>query len=345
MPAGAVELDYPHVKAGHCGSGSYRDLLEFHGLSWGEAPLSEGACFGLGGGLGFAYVEIPEMSTPIYMVGRTAGLETDICTHLGIGLDMRQTDDPDEGWAWLRSELDAGRPTMIWADIGELEYLRVRLRMTMHDIVVCGYDLDAGVALVADNDREEIQRCSLDSLARARNSQSFPAPNRHATWVMRFPDALPAPTATVRRAVELAVANMRGGGDSLVPGAEWPMGLAGVEAFAASYPEWPERFEGKLEGALRGLRAFIVKAGTGGALFRSLHAEFLHDASALLGGDAGLARAASLYDELAGRWAGLGALVASGEAAAHASGLELIEPIVALEREGLEAMEGWLAAG
>lgn len=343
MSAGAVTIDYPHAKAGHCGSGSYRDLLEFHGLSWGPEPLSEGACFGLGGGLGFAYVEIPAMSTPIYMVGRTAGLETDVCTHLGIDLDMRQTDDPDEGWAWLRAELDAGLPTMVWADIGELEYLRVRLRMTMHDIVVCGYDEAEGFALIADNDREEIQRCSLKSLARARNSQSFPAPNRHATWVMRFPDDLPEPAAAIRPAIGVSVANMRAGGAGLLSDSHAPMGLTGVEAFAASYPAWPETFGDKLEGALRGLRAFVVKAGTGGALFRSLHAEFLHDASALLGGDTQLARGAAIYDELAERWAALGALVQSGDPATHARGAEHIEPILALERQGLESMERWLA--
>lgn len=103
-------------------------------------------------------------------------------------LDFRQTDDPDEGWAMLRSELDAGRPTMIWADIKHLDYLRVWMHNTMHDIVACSYDLDEGVALIADNDRDELQRCNLESLARARNSKALPGPNRHATWAMRWPD-------------------------------------------------------------------------------------------------------------------------------------------------------------
>ena len=65
---------------------------------------------------------------------------------------------------------------MVWADIQHLEYLRVKLQMTMHDIVVTGYDEAEGVAFIADNDRDEIQRCSLPALARARNSQAFPGP-------------------------------------------------------------------------------------------------------------------------------------------------------------------------
>ena len=93
VSGGRVEIPYPHRRAGHCGSGAFRDLLEFHGLSWTDAPLSEGMAFGLGAGLGFAYVELPEIEPPIYLVGRTAGLERDTCAHLGIDLDLRQTDD------------------------------------------------------------------------------------------------------------------------------------------------------------------------------------------------------------------------------------------------------------
>jgi hypothetical protein len=342
-----VEIDFPHRRAGHCGSGALRDLLEFHGLSWTDEPLSEGMVFGLGAGLGFAYVgNLPEkMDPPIYLVGRTAGLERDICEHLAIGLDLRQTDDPDEGWAVLRRELDAGRPTMIWANIKHLEYLRVKLQMTMHDIVITGYDEEEGVAFVADNDRDEIQRCSLTALARARNSRAFPGPNRHAAWVMDFPAALPDAERAVRGALRGAVENMRGGGSGLTAGMDG-MGLDGIRTFAAAYPGWPDQFGERLENALRGLRIFIVKAGTGGALFRGLHAEFGHDAGRLLD-DAALDAVGTLYDELAAEWVALAetASVEDEPKARHAAGLGHIERIAALEAEGVEAMERALGDG
>jgi Butirosin biosynthesis protein H, N-terminal/Domain of unknown function (DUF4872) len=332
-----VEIPLPHRRAGHCGSGALRDLLEFHGLSWTAGPLSEGMVFGLGAGLGFAYVELPEREPPIYLVGRTAGLERDICEHLDIALDLRQTDDPAEGWAVLREALDAGRPTMVWADIQHLEYLRVKLQMTMHDIVVTGYDEAEGIALIADNDRDEIQRCSLPALARARNSQAFPGPNRHATWLMDFPAALPDPAQAVRGALAGAIENMRGGGEGLTTAAEG-MGLSGVEVFAETYGEWPQRFGEKLDSAMRGLRVFIVKAGTGGALFRGLHARFAHDAGSLLD-DSLLKDVASVYDDLAAEW------VALANADGHAAGLPHVERIASLEAAGVEAMERALADG
>jgi hypothetical protein len=261
----AVIESYPHRRAGHCGSGAFRDLLEFHGLSYLEEPLSEGFAFGLSGGLGFHYFELPELEPPIYLVGRTADLERGLCAHLGIELDLRRTDDATEGWRWLREELARGRPTMVWADIKHLDYLNVRMHNTMHDVVVVGYDEAEGVAHIADNDRDEIQRCSLESLARARNSDAFPGPNRHATWVMDFPPSLPPPREAIGAALGSAVANMRGSGEP-IGGPNAASGLDGVAAFATSVPRWPELFGEKLAAALSGLRIFIVKAGTGGAM-------------------------------------------------------------------------------
>src|SRR3954468_20781930 len=240
---------FPHRRSGHCGSGAFRDLLEFHGLSWGGEPLSEAMVFGLSGGIGCFYYELAEMDPPLYLVGRTGALERGVCDHLGIDLDLRRTDDGDEAWRWLREELDAGYPTMVNADIQELDYLRVKLSNTMHDIVVTGYDEAEGVALIADNDREEIQRCTLDSLARARGSEGFPGPSRHATWVMRFPGELPDPRTAIGRALAQAVANMREPGEPLAELGHG-CGLDHVERFAASYPRWPELFGERLEQAL-----------------------------------------------------------------------------------------------
>jgi len=336
---------FPHRMAGHCGSGAFRDLLEFHDLSWFDEPMSEAMAFGLGGGLGCFFYELPDMNPPLYLVGRGGGLERGVCEHLGIDLDLRRTDDPDEAWGWLRDELDSGHPTMVNADIAELDYLRVKLSNTMHDIVVTGYDADEGVALIADNDREEIQRCPIDSLQRARGSQGFPGPSHHATWVMRFPETLPDARASIESAVRSSLSNMTEGGEGLA-GLDPGCGLDHIATLAASYPDWPERHGDRLGKALGGLWVFIVKAGTGGAMFRSLQAGFLRESATLLD-DSGLARAADVYEQLAGEWVALAGAAAGGRedaAAAHTAGLPHMEAIARLEREGADAMAASLGA-
>ncbi len=328
---------YPHRLAGHCGSGSLRDLLEFHGLDYGDGPLSEGACFGLAGGLGFLFVELPGITPPIYIVGRTGSMEEDVAAHLGVPLRIRETDDPAAGWALVRDELDAGRPPMVWADIAELEYLRVKMANTRHDIVVVGYDEAQGVAWVADNDRDDLQRCSLESLARARSSQAFPGPNHHRTYLYDWPAALRPADEAVRAAIATAVANMHGD-DEALGGMDLPTGLVAVDAFAASYPAWPRTLGDGLDAALGALRVLIVKAGTGGALFRSLHAEFLHDAGRLLD-DPALTALGGHYDELAVLWV---ALSEHAGARDHEPGIDVVTRIAALEHEGAAAMARWL---
>lgn len=292
--------------------------------------------FGLAGGLGFLYVETPGSRPPLYLVGRTAELERDVADHLGLGLDVRDTDDPAEGWAWVREEVDAGRPPMVWADIGHLEYLRVRMHNTRHDIVIAGYDEAEGIAWVADNDRDELQRCSLASLARARRSEAFPGPNRHTTFVYRWPEELRAPREAAHAAVRRAVENMRGG--DAAAGLAGAFGLEGVDRFATAYPGWPEVFGEDLSAALKGLRVLVVKAGTGGAMFRSLHATFLRDMAELLD-DGALRALAGTYDDLASAWRLLAARAEQGD---HRGGVEPVEQIRTLEHLGVSLMESWI---
>jgi hypothetical protein len=326
---------FVHRPAGHCGSGALRDVLEHRGLDYGRGPLSEGAVFGLGGGLGAFYIELPGMTPPLYLVGRTGEMERDIADVLGASVDVRSTDDPAEGWSWVTEEIDAGRTPMVWADIAKLDYLRVKLSNTRHDVLVVGYDPDEGVAWIADNDRDELQRCSFDSLAAARNSDGFPGPNRHTTFFYSWPEELPAPEVAVERALERAVLNMRGDPAAVgsMPG---PAGLEAIDALAAGYPAWPSTFGERLDDALRALSVFIVKAGTGGAMFRSLHQTFLSDFASLLGSDA-LARAAAVYAELSDAWIALAARAREGD---HAGGLDWVDRIRELEHSGVAAMEG-----
>jgi hypothetical protein len=329
---------FPHRRGAHCASSALRDLLEHHSLSYFEAPLSEGFVFGLGGGLDFLYTDHADAPLPVYLLGRSNGFEADLCRHLGVELDVRSTEDAALGWAWLRDELQAGRPTMVFADIKHLEYLDVRLHNSHHDVVVVADDPGEGRVWVADHDRDRLEPCSYGSLARARNSDGFPGPNRHTTWIARFPERLPDPRRAVADAIGTAVRNMRAQAPPL--GTPYAVGLDGVQAFAGAYPEWPARFDGRLPRALKALRLFIARAGTGGALFRSLWADFLAEAADLLG-DRSLAGPARTYRELSESWAELARRARGPDpAAAHADCLDLVADVARLEHAGVSALEG-----
>lgn len=341
-----VLLDYPHRGAGHCGSGALRDLLDWSDLGW-DGPPDEGLVFGLGGGLGFSYLRVPGLVPPVYMVGRGGDMEVDLLARLGATVDLRRTDDPVLGWQWVRDELDSGRPVMVWADIAELPYLRVRLQMSRHDVVVIGYDDDEQVAYVVDNDREDVQSVPYDALARARSSKAFPEPTRHATFATTWPQHLPDLAAVAADAFAASADSMRTGGADLVDLSLLPQGsvsgtgLAGVQALADDIPTWPDVLdETTLESALRALPVFIEKAGTGGGLFRLLQAACCHDVATRTGSASSRA-AGEAYDRCAQAWSHLASSASEdGPAAARSSWVaRAAAALPALEAEATAALQ------
>lgn len=297
MPGKALIHDYPHRMGGHCGSGAMRDLLHWHGLGW-DGPPGEGLVFALGGALGLSYIRSGELVPPLYLVGRGADFEIDLPQRLGGQVQVLTTDDPREGWSWVRDEIDAGRPSLVWGDIAELPYLRVKLQMSRHDIVVIGYDETAGTAFVVDNDRAEVQEIPIDALARARSSTSFPQPTRHCTYRIAWPNTLPAIADAAAAAFLQSAANMRDAPKASIIGSTEASGAEGLTAaseLAADVQSWADLPKDDVEILLFSLGAFIEKAGTGGGLFRRLLAEGCAEVARLTGdlATADLARTAS----------------------------------------------------
>jgi hypothetical protein len=241
---------------------------------------------------------------------------------------------------------------MLWADMHELSYLDVVFHHTHHTVVVTGYDLGERVAYVADYDFDDIQPCTLESLARARRSHAFPEPCNHTTFVARFPERLPPPRAAIVAAIGTEIGNMRSGRIAMPEGLDpddvpeagaFATGLRGLDLLASEYGAWPDRFGDGLGIALKGLRFYILRAGTGGALFRSLHASFLEEAAELLG-DESLRPVAAHYELLASLWVELAHTVKASDArVSHAAGAAVLDRIGRAERDGVDLLEEWVA--
>ncbi|WP_026303072.1 BtrH N-terminal domain-containing protein [Jongsikchunia kroppenstedtii] len=286
MPVyGSSAIDmYPHRMGGHCGSGAMRDLLEWNGLGYGGPP-DEGLVFALGGALSLTYVRSDALTPPVYLVGRGPDFEVDLPRRLGGAVEVVSTDDPEHGWAILREEIDCGRPALVWAEIAELPYLRVQLRMSRHDIVIVGYDDEAGIAFVADNDRAELQQVPLEALARARRSTSFPEPTRHSLFRINWPRTLPSLSAVAAEAFAQSASNLRVPTGSTIagPAAQGSHGLEAASTLASDVATWGTLADDELEVHLFSLGAFIEKAGTGGGLFRYLLAKGCDEIARLTG--------------------------------------------------------------
>jgi hypothetical protein len=331
---------FRHRVADHAASGALRDLLEHHHLSYAPEPLSEGAVFGLSGALDLRVRIVAAAVPAIDLDGRAPSLEIELCRHLRLGAEWCATDDARAGWELLHAELGAGYPTLVRADIGALDYRDGRRHDTRHAIVITTYDPEAGVVWVADQSFPEPQRCTLKALAAARRSDGWPRPTRHALLRLRPSKRLGDPRAAIDAALTRTVRSMRH-----PTGTEHPhehSGLAAADALEAVWPRLPEITGPMLGQTLAALRFQIRDGGTGGALYRSLQARFLHDAAALLGSPQ-LSQAALRCDDLADTWRALaGALYDDDPYDAHRLAWDWVPRVRELEHRHVEALEAHL---
>ncbi|HWC26426.1 MAG TPA: DUF4872 domain-containing protein [Solirubrobacteraceae bacterium] len=334
----ALAAGFRHRVAEHAASGALRDLLEHHRLSYAAEPLSEGAVFGFSGALDLR-VRITAAAIPtVDLEGRSPALERELCDHLAIAARWHATGDAGAAWRALRDELHAGRPTLVRADAALLDYRDDGRHDTRHAVVAVSHEPQDEVVWVADGGFPEPQRCSIRALAAARASQAWPEPARHELLAIDGRrQRLADPRASVAAALTRVVAAMR-----RPPRPEHPhvrAGLAAIDALAAAWPRLPETAGSRLGPTLGALRHRIRDGGTGGALYRSLQARFLHDAAALLGSGR-LGHAALVCDDLADAWRTLAATLDGDDAqVSHRTCEPWIQRISSLERQHVEAIE------
>jgi hypothetical protein len=201
--------------------------------------------------------------------------------------------------------------------------------MPLHVIVATGYD-DTH-ALIADNDRAEIQRCSLASLREARSAGGFPLPAMNVTFEIEWPASLPPLEALVLDAMAETARWLHdpSGIPAQIFGRE-SFGLPAMNRLEAAAHAWKR--EPPRDAALHAMMLWIgiEKGGTGGGLFRRLWRDFLREAYDLTPNPA-LAMARDHYAQLADAWTSLG--ISCGTGRFEGAPDKLLD-LVTREREG-----------
>jgi hypothetical protein len=282
---------YRHVPGNHCGSTALRNLLAFHGLE-----ISEEMALGLGAGVCFYYVVLPDQSPSRFTNGRVGRLEEQFVELSGVGLRMETAEDPNESWRLARDVVDSGRPALLLSDLYHLDHYGKSAHFPGHAVVLAGYD--DRVAYLSDTAFEELQTTRLENLARARHEQHPVYPL--AGHMFHVPDGQPLtdPRGAASDAVE------RAAGQMLEPELGDYQGLPALRRFAAEVGSWPEAAE-DWQWCARFNYQVIERRGTGGGNFRLMYARFLDEAGY---------EESALAAEAAVRWTALAeALLAASE--------------------------------
>ncbi|MFB6205427.1 MAG: BtrH N-terminal domain-containing protein [Haloglomus sp.] len=306
---------FEHAPGAHCGSTSLRDLADYY--DWG---LSEPACFGLGSGLGFAFLELSVSPWRLF-IGRPLWLESAFFENLAVRHTERRGDDWGRAWTDVKRHVDAGDPVLVFVDLYYLDYYDTDTHFAPHSLLVTGYDETAdatdaphadpdagtGVAYMADSEFEEIKPLPLSSLRAAwAATDMLPLDNRYIVAegdprAAAGEAARDAVVETARYMLDPADATRETLGDRLGLGTH---GLPGMRAFADSMAEWPDLEDPSW--VARFAYQNVERRGTGGGAFRGLYAPFLDE----LGAEAGLddAFAAEMHG-IAEDWSSLAAVL------------------------------------
>ena len=273
-----------HNPGWHCASTALADAAAFLGH-----PLSEAMCFGLGAGLGFAYLSGDIFYPTRLTATRSRILELNFFENLGLGRTWLQNPDPERATAAAKAGLDQGVPFLMRADIFHLDYYKSKAHFPGHVILLWGYDDQAKTALVADTERPGLQEVPLASLQRARFSDqpgySVRGDNIPVDWNWKDPDLRPA----VRRA-------LRKQAQDLIYPEYAAAGIFGFPAFIRALADLPDWGRAKdWQWSARWFYQVIEKRGTGGGAFRKLYARFLEEAAALVPEAAAIAPAGEMF--------------------------------------------------
>jgi hypothetical protein len=292
-----MRLDFDHAAGAHCGSTSLRDLSTYYG--WG---FDEPTCFGLGEGLGFSYVELPD-SPHRAIFGRTGWLERAFFENLGIDHTVHEGEGFATAWAAIKERIDGGDPVMVFTDLYYLDYYGTDTHFAPHSLLAVGYGREDGTEYVhlADSEFAEIQRLPVDRLEKALTSTHVvPLQCRYLT--IDDPTVTAEFAAAVRAAIGGTAATMLDGREGRRESKYFTgQGVGQIEAFAAALPDWPALPDPAW--TIRFAYQNIERRGTGGGAFRRLYADFLAEAAAagVVSGDA-----SAEMSDIADDWTALG---------------------------------------
>lgn len=291
----------------HCETTALGVLLRHEGLD-----LSEPMLFGLGSGLSFIYWDGKAMAFP-FLGGRVKPFELtrNLTARLGLTLLVEETTSPRKAWENVAAPIDAGRPVGLQLDSYHLEYFRSKVHFGGHVVAMYGYD-EHDAYLVDTAQQGGAVRTSRASLAAAR-AERGPMTARNRSFTVTLPERPPRWQDGILPAVRDCA-----GAFLAAPIAN--LGHRGIGKAARQVPKWLLR-AGDPRQDLPHAAALMEKAGTGGALFRTLYRDFLGECVQLID-DGNLRTGHKLYAEAATLWTDVAALITKAGETGDAGHLE-----------------------
>lgn len=263
---------FQHQQSAHCESGVMASLLTHAGL-----PMSEPMAFGLASGLAFAYLPIVKLSGMPLIAYRMPPkhLIKTLSKRLGVRLQTRTFNNPEQGRRELDAALDSGRLTGLQSSVFWLPYFPPEMRFHFNAHNLLAYGREGNEYLISDPVFKEPVRCAAEDLQKARFAKGALAAKGLMYWLDDVP--VEQDWNTLIRQSVLSTTRILDG----MP-LPW-IGVRGIQHLAKQI----EKLDPAQSKYNRLYLTHIVRMqeeiGTGGAGFRFMYASFLQEAGEKLG--------------------------------------------------------------
>lgn len=283
-----------YKRGSHCTSASIMNMCSYYGVN-----LSEDVCFGLGGGLGFSFYKIEQMSKYCFS-GRSRDLERLFFETLGVKAQHKYCMKNNTVWEDLKYIVkEKKRPVLVKLDISTLDYLKEyfklseKMELSEHFAVIIGVNQDSVV--ISEYFKKEPIVLSKEQLFYSMNQRFEEKSLYNQYYDIHF-------TFDQKNLVQALKHSIYINSHQMLYGFGANLGLPGLKKFVNDIRMWSQymSFEDARKNYLFAYISF-EKIGTGGGNFRRIYSRFLRESANILNIE-GLHGIMNLYAELAILW-------------------------------------------
>lgn len=285
--------NYPNQRRLHCETGAFVSMMEYNGLE-----MSEAMAFGMGSGLYFLYtpyIKIMGMTYPIFRALPFTIIRS-VSKRLGLGYhEMKFGNDVDKATATLDALIDKQIPVGVSVDGGGLTYFArmnqlnatIQGGLHMNGHIICIVGKEGSDYFIADTDfrlpNDNYVTLDEKTLREIRFAPGFAAPH----GMLFYFDAMPKDTLSPEKTKHAITAGMKRTVHNILGIPFRYFGPKGIHYLANDLRTWEQKYdEKKIDNLMLWLYRFIERAGTGGAAYRYLYADFLKESADLFQSEA-----------------------------------------------------------